>query len=65
MKVSADSWLEPGVFVEAGFLTHDQAGNAVGVYGCERLDFSPSVSAQPDMRVAGAPAGLGFDMHIP
>jgi hypothetical protein len=65
MSVSADSWLEPGVFVEDSFLNHDQGGNPVGVTGCERLDFSPSVSAQPDTAVAGAPVGLGIDLHVP
>jgi hypothetical protein len=65
MGVSADSWLEPGVFVQDSFQTHDQDGSPVGVTGCERLDFSPSASAQPDTTLAGSPAGLGFDMHIP
>ncbi len=63
--VSADSWLEPGVFIQDSFQTHDASGNPVGVDGCELLDFTPSVSAQPDTAVAGAPAGLSFDMHIP
>ena len=33
--------------------------------GCERLPFSPTLSATPDSAVAGAPAGLTVDLHIP
>ena len=62
---SADSWEETGIFHEAGFASHDQSGNPVGVTGCERLAFSPSVFAHPDTTAAAVPAGLDFDLHIP
>jgi hypothetical protein len=56
--LSADSWENPGVFV--------QESTTVGALGgCDRLDFSPGVSVTPDSTVAGAPAGLGVDVRVP
>jgi hypothetical protein len=57
-----DSWDTPGDFLSGGFTSHDLDGNPVGLEGCNRLDFSPTVSVQPDTTAASTPAGL--DMHV-
>ncbi len=64
-SVSADSWQEPNNFVRDSFATHDLAGDPVGVTGCSSLDFSPSISVQPDTQAAGSPTGLNVDLRVP
>jgi hypothetical protein len=63
--ISADSWENPGTFVSASFVSHDLQGNPVGATGCDRLDFSPSITLKPDTASADAPAGLSVDLHMP
>jgi hypothetical protein len=59
------SWQEPGNLETASFLSHDTTGNLVGGTGCERLDFDPTITAQPDTTVANTPTGLSVDVHVP
>ncbi|HEV7495292.1 hypothetical protein [Baekduia sp.] len=61
----ADSWENPGVFTSASFLSHDTAGNPIGTTGCDRLDFTPSITAQPDTTVTDTPTGLHVNVHLP
>ncbi len=63
--VSADSWENPGVFVQDSFLTHDNSGNPIGNDGCNRLGFTPTIVAQPDTAAASTPTGLHVDLHLP
>jgi hypothetical protein len=65
VRVNADSWQEPGVFVQDSFITHDGLGEPVGFEGCNRLGFTPTVTAQPDTSSAATPSGLHFDLHLP
>jgi hypothetical protein len=65
VQVSADSWQEPGVFVQDSFITHNGLGEQVGFEGCNRLGFTPTITSQPDTGVAATPSGLHFDLHLP
>ncbi len=58
-KLQVDSWENPGVFLSEGSTT------PTGLDGCGRLDFSPTATIAPESRVAGAPTGLTFDLHMP
>jgi hypothetical protein len=65
----ADSWQNPLASLEAeGFegevFNHDSEGDPVGVSGCELLDFTPTVSVQPEAS-AGSPSGLAFELSLP
>jgi hypothetical protein len=60
----ADSWQASGVFDTAQAANRDPAG-AVGITGCERLPFKPTISARPDARSAGSPAGFSVGLHVP
>ncbi len=54
---SADSWKEPGDFVS----------NAVALpelTGCEKLDFSPTLTVTPDGTAGSTPTGLNVDVHV-
>jgi hypothetical protein len=63
--LSVDSWQHPGVFKTASFLSNDNAGNPVGVDGCNRLQFDPSIVVRPDTSAADSPSGLHVDVHVP
>jgi len=60
-----DSWQDPGNFKTASFVSHDNFGNPVGATGCEELDFTPTITIQPDTTVADAPSGLQVDLRVP
>jgi uncharacterized repeat protein (TIGR01451 family) len=71
----ADSWVHPGVFVEASFVSHDPLGYPFppsdwglqrGTEGCERVPFDPTLVGTPDPPAkTGAPSGFTFDLSIP
>jgi hypothetical protein len=63
--ISADSWFEPANPVSTSLQTQDPNGGEVGVTGCSRLAFNPSISVQPDTTVADSPSGLNVDLHVP
>ena len=63
----------PGLFpnnaLSEDALSRDGTGNPVGLSGCERLSFTPTITVQPET-VSGtlsteAPAGLSVDLRIP
>jgi hypothetical protein len=54
----ADSWLNPGSFVERLFTDSAPAG-------CDLPPFTPTIEARPTTNVADAPSGLHIDLHIP
>src|SRR4029077_9006485 len=45
--------------------THDLAGNSVGVTGCGKLGFNPSMSVQPETQTGGSSTGLNVDLGLP
>ncbi len=68
--IYADSWQDPVANVElegvkAEAFNHDAEGHPVGITGCERLDFSPTVSAQPDTKAASSPTGMSVEVSLP
>lgn len=66
-SVTADSWPDPGAFVEASFLSHDDSTppQPVGISGCERLAFAPTMTVMPTTSAARASTGLNLDIHVP
>lgn len=63
--LSVDSTEAPGVFLSEEALSLDAGGNPIGLFGCERLLFEPSIQTQPETAAASSPTGLRFDLHIP
>ncbi len=59
------SWIEPGVFSERQAQTSDLTGAPVGIDGCNKLEFKPTISAQPTTTHADSPSGLEFNLHQP
>jgi hypothetical protein len=64
-SITADSWQQPGNFVTSSFESHDSSGNPVGVGGCDRLAFTPSIRVKPEVSVADSPSGLNVDLSVP
>jgi hypothetical protein len=62
--ISADSWSDPGVFEMDSFLSHDNSNNPIGIEGCDRLDFSPSITAKPTTEAASSATGLDFNLDV-
>ncbi len=63
----ADSWQEPGLWDEPpAVFTHDNATPPLplGMTGCSRLAFNPSISAQPTTKAASSPTGLDFSLNV-
>jgi hypothetical protein len=57
-RFSVDSWEEPNVFSS---MTHAMPE----ISGCEKLDFSPTVSVTPDGTAGSTPTGLNIGLHVP
>jgi hypothetical protein len=56
--VHADSWQEPDTFVNGG-------AEMPAVGGCGKLNFEPSIEAQPTAGAADSPTGMRVDVHVP
>ena len=57
--VQVDSWQNPQTTLSAS------NGFSAGITGCDALDFSPTISVQPDTSVADSPSGLAVDLQMP
>lgn len=63
--LKADTWTQPGAFIDATATSEDGSGNKPEVTGCDKLDFEPSLSVQLDTKAADSPAGLNIDVGVP
>jgi hypothetical protein len=67
--VEMDSWEHPETPGE--FRSHattnvtGSSGQMLGLTGCNRLAFDPSVSVAPDRKTASTPSGFAVDVHVP
>ena len=59
-----DSW--QGSFEQGSVLTHDNAEppNPIGMSGCSKLGFAPSIAAKPTTRAAESSTGLDFSLDV-
>lgn len=60
-----DSWEQPGDFVTETIVPTDAEGHPLGLGGCDRLDFSPSMEIQSESKAADAPSGMAVDFRLP
>lgn len=69
-----DSWLDPGNFQSASFVSHalpgyplppSDWGAQVGTTGCDRVPFDPSLQGQPQTATPNTPSGFAFDLTLP
>ena len=62
--IQANTW-ETNAQGGASFLYHDSEHAPVGITGCDRLGFKPSISVAPDTTDADTPAGLTVEVKVP
>jgi len=60
--IRANTWLHPETKAEAIFHTHDSNERGVGMTGCEKLAFAPTITTSPDTGQADTPAGLTVEV---
>jgi hypothetical protein len=58
-------WQEPSVYHEASFLNHDSADNPVGMEGCDKLSFEPTLSVQSEPPSAASTTAVSARVHVP
>ncbi len=63
--VLADSYEQPNSYVAGQAVLRNLAGTGVGLDGCNRLNFNPSISVAPDGQAASTPTGLTVNLHVP
>ena len=72
--VQIDSWVRPGVWSPASFVSHVPLGYPFppadwgaqqGTTGCDAVPFDPGLSVAPDSSTAGAPSGYAFELTLP
>ncbi len=64
--VSLDPWADPSALVSGPeYALRDQYGHPLGMSGCNRLSFEPSIVATPDGTEGSTPTGLTVDVHVP
>jgi len=68
--MTAESWEVPGVSAASRSEAEDQFptdsnARALGLNGCNRLGFDPSITIAPNEQAASTPTGLTVDVHVP
>jgi hypothetical protein len=63
--VEMDSWQSAGMFASATTDLTGSGAQALGMSGCNRVAFSPSISVTPDHGTASTPSGFNVDVHVP
>jgi hypothetical protein len=61
---AGESWA--GEFATGTSLTHDGSvpPNPLGMTGCGKLSFAPTIAAQPTTKAASSPTGLDFSLDV-
>jgi hypothetical protein len=63
-KFSVDDWEEPGNFLTGEHVSSLEA-SLPELTGCEKLDFSPTLTVKPDLPNASTSSGLTVDVKVP
>ncbi len=63
-SMEATSWVEPMTPVSSTYALHNAAGEPVGLTGCNRLPFNPSITVAPDSEAGSTPTGLTVGVHV-
>lgn len=59
------TWSQPGVFATSSATSEDAFGEKPAVVGCDKLDFSPTMTVRSDTNAADSPVGLDIDVGVP
>ncbi len=68
-EMEGDSWPGPNKAQEETGLVeyrlHDALEPSIGLDGCDRLGFEPSIDVSPDVPEASKSTGVNVDLHVP
>ncbi len=64
-SMEADSWAQPGSFQAAEYSWLTGSGEPLGLEGCSKLPFTPSIGVAPDVHNGSTPTGLSVNVHVP
>jgi hypothetical protein len=73
-SMTLDSWLHPGDFKSASFVSHElpgfpalpsEWGAPVGITGCADVPFDPSIVVEPTTNAAESSSGLDVSLVVP
>jgi hypothetical protein len=62
--MQATSWPEPASPAQAEYRLHEEGGGPLGMTGCNRLPFDPSIQVAPDGQNGSTPTGLTVGVHV-
>ncbi|MGN6189505.1 MAG: hypothetical protein ACTHOE_11435 [Conexibacter sp.] len=74
VDVALDSWVHPGVWRSARFVSHlprgypwapADWGREAGTTGCAAVPFEPGLAVTPASQDAGVPSGYAFELTLP
>jgi DNA-binding beta-propeller fold protein YncE len=63
-SISVDSYQNPGHYVNASSVTRNASGQPVGLSGCSKLQFPPTITVSPDTTNASTSSGLTVGVHV-
>jgi hypothetical protein len=64
-SASAGNWLNEEITSSVSFQTHSKQNEPQGFEGCNHLNFTPTISVEPDTSNADTPAGLSVEIKTP
>jgi hypothetical protein len=64
-SVNVNEWSDESISDQTSVLSHDSNRNPVGLSGCDKLTFNPSLSVAPDTSDSDTPAGLTVELKTP
>jgi hypothetical protein len=64
-RLQADSWEQPNELVPGEYTLQESDGTLLGLQGCNRLDFNPTISVAPDGSDGSSPSGLTVAVKVP
>jgi hypothetical protein len=65
-SMEATSWVEPNPEHTPGaeYRLHEDGGEPLGMTGCNKLPFDPSIALAPDSQAGSTPTGLTVGVHV-
>jgi hypothetical protein len=64
-SMTATTWAQPTTPIPGTYMLHEGNGGPVGMDGCNRLPFDPSINLTPDNQDGSTPTGLTVGVHVP
>ena len=63
-SISVSSYQDPANPVKESIVTRDSAGEPLGLAGCSKLEFPPTITVAPDTTYASTSSGLTVGVHV-